>query len=526
MGCMSRAACPSGEHTALSRALSLSLSLACAWRSCVLDWRRKPLTLALAHPPTHPPAHRSAEFTELACALTPAQSGIYDAAAQLWQELRAGLVVAQVCCLCVCVCVCVQAVGGRGGSSASVPQRDAPPQCLTPCPPCPPRPPTHPHYTPTPTAGRHWLHQRPLEVVLGCPTALLQAAVRGSQGTCSGGRGARGAGGGRLWCAHGLVGGGVVVCAGGWGVCWVQAAVDPPTHAHAPTAVVIRLQSPSPTHPPPPPPHTHTHAHAHAPTAVVIGLQSTGEAAADALHLQPGEACGWVRCAAAAAAAAAASAFFLWLWLCCLSNSSPHACLPPLPPAPPPHTHGRARAFSTCHELLRQFIISHFPTTRALEEQQQQEAGGEGGGGGGGGWDGAWGGAEEGGGTPSPRGGAGTQQQQQQGEGGGEEPTSVQLKAALLARAEALELPPNSLDQVLSNCSLACLLALLCSSSSAAHASLPSPRPLSPRPPSPPHPRPPLPTPHPPILTHATPTPHPSPCSWWMSWGDPLQWLR
>ena len=120
--------------------------------------------------------------------------------------------------------------------------------------------------------------------------------------------------------------------------------------------------------------------------AVVIGLQSTGEAAADSLGLQPGDQRGFI---------------------------------------------------STTRQLLLHFVDNHFPTTLALEENQQQgqhegaqgelESGGSGGGG------------ED----ASP----GRQQQGQQ-QGGEEEPTSVQLKGKLLERIAGLDLPPNFLDEV------------------------------------------------------------------------------
>ena len=118
---------------------------------------------------------------------------------------------------------------------------------------------------------------------------------------------------------------------------------------------------------------------------MVIGLQSTGEAAADSLGLQPGDLCGFI---------------------------------------------------STTRQLLLHFVEAHFPTTLALEESQQQGQGQEGEQGeleGGGGGDDA-----------SP----GRQQQQRQQQGGEEEPTSVQLKVTLLERIAGLDLPPNFLDEV------------------------------------------------------------------------------
>ena len=119
---------------------------------------------------------------------------------------------------------------------------------------------------------------------------------------------------------------------------------------------------------------------------MVIGLQSTGEAAADALSLQPGDVCGFI---------------------------------------------------STTRQLLLNFVEQHFPTTLALEEQQQQQQQEQGG----------W---EEGG-----QGGSGPPSGRQQSaaaaaaqRAGEEDPTSVELKAGMLERIAALDLPPNFLDQV------------------------------------------------------------------------------
>jgi hypothetical protein len=126
---------------------------------------------------------------------------------------------------------------------------------------------------------------------------------------------------------------------------------------------------------------------------VVIGLQSTGEAAADSLGLQPGDQCGFI---------------------------------------------------STTRQLLLHFVETHFPTTLALEESQQQQEQQEGEQGepqGGGSWGGGSGGGED----ASP---GGQQQGQGQQQGGEEEPTSVQLKATLLERIAGLDLPPNFLDEV------------------------------------------------------------------------------
>lgn len=55
--------------------------------------------------------------------------------------------------------------------------------------------------------------------------------------------------------------------------------------------------------------------------AVVIGLQTTGEAAADAMGLEPGQACGWV---------------------------------------------------STTREILRRFVLMHFPTLRETAKGGEQ----------------------------------------------------------------------------------------------------------------------------------------------------------
>ena len=134
--------------------------------------------------------------------------------------------------------------------------------------------------------------------------------------------------------------------------------------------------------------------------AVVIGLQSTGEAAADSLGLQPGDQCGFI---------------------------------------------------STTRQLLLHFVDTHFPTRLAMEEQQPEMQQGEDG------WEqqqqgqGELGGGGGGSGDVSPgrqqQQGKGVQQLQQQG-GGEEEPTSVQLKGTILQRIAELDLPPNFLDEV------------------------------------------------------------------------------
>ncbi|KAL4859390.1 Protein strawberry notch 1 [Chlorella vulgaris] len=130
--------------------------------------------------------------------------------------------------------------------------------------------------------------------------------------------------------------------------------------------------------------------------AVVIGLQSTGEAATDSLHLQPGDVCGFI---------------------------------------------------STTRQMLVQFVEAHFPTTLALEQQQQQQGEGEGEGG----QHSGVAAADSGGMSPShQQQQQAEQQQQQQQQGGGEEDaTSVQLKASMLERIADLDLPPNFLDQLI-----------------------------------------------------------------------------
>jgi hypothetical protein len=135
---------------------------------------------------------------------------------------------------------------------------------------------------------------------------------------------------------------------------------------------------------------------------VVIGLQSTGEAATDSLHLQPGDVCGFI---------------------------------------------------STTRQMLVQFVEAHFPTTLALEQQQQEGEGK-------GGQHSGAAAADSGGRPPSQQQQqqAEQQQQQQQQQGGGEEDaTSVQLKASMLERIADLDLPPNFLDQVCSRSTHTCL---------------------------------------------------------------------
>ncbi|KAI3433451.1 hypothetical protein D9Q98_003264 [Chlorella vulgaris] len=124
--------------------------------------------------------------------------------------------------------------------------------------------------------------------------------------------------------------------------------------------------------------------------AVVIGLQSTGEAATDSLHLQPGDVCGFI---------------------------------------------------STTRQMLVQFVEAHFPTTLALE-QQQPEGEGEGG------QHSGAAAADSGGMSPSHQQQQQAEQQQQQGGGEGDA-TSVQLKASMLERIADLDLPPNFLDQLI-----------------------------------------------------------------------------
>lgn len=138
---------------------------------------------------------------------------------------------------------------------------------------------------------------------------------------------------------------------------------------------------------------------------MVIGLQSTGEAATDSLGLNPGDACGFV---------------------------------------------------STTRQLMLHFVNSHFPTTRASAEQPPPEGDAKGGEAGGGGavseetatWGGAASSDEA---SPSRaaarrRSGAGAAGKEEEAE---EEPTSVQLKASILERIEALDLPPNPLDELI-----------------------------------------------------------------------------
>lgn len=131
---------------------------------------------------------------------------------------------------------------------------------------------------------------------------------------------------------------------------------------------------------------------------MVIGLQSTGEAATDSLHLQPGDVCGFI---------------------------------------------------STTRQMLVQFVEAHFPTTLALE-QQQLEGEGEGG------QHSGAAAADSGGMSPSHQQQQQAEQQQQQG-GGEEDATSVQLKASMLERIADLDLPPNFLDQVCSGSTHNCL---------------------------------------------------------------------
>ena len=138
---------------------------------------------------------------------------------------------------------------------------------------------------------------------------------------------------------------------------------------------------------------------------MVIGLQSTGEAAADSLHLEPGVSTGFI---------------------------------------------------STCRQLMLQFVEHHFPTTLALDHQQQQQAGqdpeeahGQQ----------VWGQGGSGSGDASPGGSASLSAQGQQGLAGGggggggqvgeEDATSAQLKQSILERIAALELPPNFLDELI-----------------------------------------------------------------------------
>lgn len=115
---------------------------------------------------------------------------------------------------------------------------------------------------------------------------------------------------------------------------------------------------------------------------VVIGLQSTGEAAADALNLQPGETRGWV---------------------------------------------------SVTREILLQFVANHFPTTRP----QQAPPAGSGADG-----DGSNGMAAAAAGSSGATHGSGTALAE-------EISQAVGLKEELLARIQALELPPNFLDELI-----------------------------------------------------------------------------
>lgn len=129
--------------------------------------------------------------------------------------------------------------------------------------------------------------------------------------------------------------------------------------------------------------------------AIVIGLQSTGEAAADSLGLQPGDRCGFI---------------------------------------------------STCRQLLQHFVEAHFPTNKALEVRAAAGAAGateQGWYDGGDGSESTWQAASE---DASP----GQQRQQQGGQAAGEEdPTSAELKAAMQERIAALDLPPNFLDELI-----------------------------------------------------------------------------
>ncbi|KAL4431062.1 hypothetical protein ABPG75_006318 [Micractinium tetrahymenae] len=133
--------------------------------------------------------------------------------------------------------------------------------------------------------------------------------------------------------------------------------------------------------------------------AIVIGLQSTGEAAADSLGLQPGDRCGFI---------------------------------------------------STCRQVLQHFVEAHFPTNKALDDKAAGAPGAAGAaeeewynasGAGGEGSESTWQAASE---DASP----GRQKQRQGQQAGEEDPTSVELKAAVLERVAALDLPPNFLDEL------------------------------------------------------------------------------
>lgn len=114
---------------------------------------------------------------------------------------------------------------------------------------------------------------------------------------------------------------------------------------------------------------------------------------------------------------------------------------------PPPHPWGRCGFVSTCRQLLQHFVETHFPTNKALEDRAAGSAGTAGAAeedwyDGGDGSEFTWRAASE-------DASAGQQQPLQAGQKGGEEdPTSAELKAAMLERIAALDLPPNFLDEV------------------------------------------------------------------------------
>ncbi len=119
----------------------------------------------------------------------------------------------------------------------------------------------------------------------------------------------------------------------------------------------------------------------------------------------------------------------------------------PAPPTTPPNPRGRCGFVSTCRQLLQHFVETHFPTNKAMEDRAAGSAGTAGAAeedwyDGGDSSESAWRAASE-------DASAGQQQPLQAGQKGGEEdPTSAELKAAMLERIAALDLPPNFLDEV------------------------------------------------------------------------------
>lgn len=118
----------------------------------------------------------------------------------------------------------------------------------------------------------------------------------------------------------------------------------------------------------------------------------------------------------------------------------------PPSPAPPPHPRRplpcRCGFISTCRQLLQHFVEAHFPTNKALEDRaavsgSAQEDWHDG--------DGSESTLQAGGERASPGRQGQRQADQQVGE---EDPTSAELKAAMLQRIAALDLPPNFLDEV------------------------------------------------------------------------------